>query len=337
MRDVKDVSEDQMLAFHSSTAPLDISLDPSKDALPEGTAWIDAFNPDETEIAFLERTLKIDVPAYDRLIEIESSSRLSCVNNHIIISLPLVVRAADGMPHTTPVGFVLSREILLTLHFEDLRAFDPLALRHNPNGSVQAGTAHFLTIVECIIDHVADVLEHVGADLDDISGRIFSEEMSRKHQPRTEGSNLRQVLRQVGRSGDLTAKISDSLLGMGRMIPYVVANAASYITQEEKIRLDNLARDISSLNDYETHLTDKIQLLVDVTLGFTNVDQNNVFRVLTVFSIIGIPPTFFASMYGMNFKTMPEYDWAWGYPYGLTVIALSAIIPAVWFKWRGWW
>ncbi len=124
---------------------------------------------------------------------------------------------------------------------------------------------------------------------------------------------------------------------MGRMIPYVVANAAAYITPTEKRRLDNLARDISSLNDYETHLTDKIQLLVDVTLGFTNVDQNNVFRVLTVFSIIGIPPTFFASMWGMNFKTIPEYDWAWGYPFGLSVIIMSAVIPAVWFKWRGWW
>jgi magnesium transporter len=326
-----------MLAFHSATAPLDISVDPTQDALPEGTTWIDAFEPDEAEIAFLQRTLKIDVPTYDRLIEIESSSRLSNEDDHITISLPLVVRAADGMPHTTPIGFVLSREILLTVHFEALRAFDPLAVRHNPNGGAQTGIAHFLTIVECIIDHIADVLEHVGADLDDISRRIFSEEMARNHQPRTEGSNLRSVLRQVGRSGDLTAKISDSLLGMGRMIPYVVANATPYISPVEKRRLDNLARDISSLNDYETHLTDKIQLLVDVTLGFTNVDQNNVFRILTVFSIIGIPPTFFASMYGMNFKTMPEYDWAWGYPYGLTIIALSAIIPAVWFKWRGWW
>jgi magnesium transporter len=326
-----------MLAFHSSTAPLDISLSAATDSLPEGTTWIDAFNPDETEVAFLKRALKINVPTYDRLIEIESSSRLSTENDHIIISLPLVVRASDGMPHTTPVGFVLSREILLTVHFEVLRAFNPLSIRPNPNGGAQAGIGHFLTIVECIIDHVADVLEHVGVDLDDISRRIFSEEMSRNHEPRKEGTNLRRVLRQVGRSGDLTAKISDSLLGMGRMIPYVVANAASYLTPDEKTRLDNLARDISSLNDYETHLTDKIQLLVDVTLGFTNVDQNNVFRVLTVFSIIGIPPTFFASMYGMNFKTMPEYDWAWGYPYGLTVIALSAIIPAVWFKWRGWW
>ncbi len=192
--------------------------------------------------------------------------------------------------------------------------------------------------MESIIDHVADVLERVGTNLDDISWRIFSDSAARTaQQPRKEGSYLRNVLREVGRAGDLTAKISDSLLGMGRMIPYVGTNAASYLTPDGKARLDSLSRDVTSLNDYETHLTDKIQLLVDATLGFTNVEQNNVFRVLTVFSIIGIPPTFLASMWGMNFKTIPEYDWAWGYPYALAVIALSALIPAVWFKWRGWW
>jgi magnesium transporter len=327
-----------MLVFHTSNARVETPVDLAKGALPEGTSWIDALNPTEKEIAFLERVLAIRVPTYDRLVEIESSSRLATENDHIFLSLPLVVRTADGMPRTAPVGFVVSREILLTLHFETLKAFDTCSARlANVNTGPQDGMGHFLTIVESIIDHVADVLEHVGTDLDDISWRIFSEDADRKHEPRKEGTNLRNVLRQVGRAGDLTAKISDSLLGMGRMIPYVTANATGYLTPTAKRRLDSLSRDVTSLNDYETHLTDKIQLLVDATLGFTNVEQNNVFRVLTVFSIIGIPPTFVASMYGMNFKTMPEYDWAWGYAYGLCVIALSAIIPAVWFKWRGWW
>ncbi len=327
-----------MLAFHTANARIETPVDITKDDLPQGTSWIDALNPDDKEIAFLERALAIRVPTYDRLVEIESSSRLATENDHIFLSLPLVVRSDEGMPRTTPVGFVVSKEMLLTLHFQTLKAFETCSLRvANVNAGPQDSMGHFLTIVESIIDHVADVLEHVGTDLDDISWRIFSEDAARRHEPRKEGANLRSVLRQVGRSGDLTAKISDSLLGMGRMIPYVTANAASYLTPEAKARLDSMSRDIASLNDYETHLTDKIQLLVDATLGFTNVEQNNVFRVLTVFSIIGIPPTFVASMYGMNFKTMPEYDWAWGYEYGLAVIVLSAIVPALWFKWRGWW
>lgn len=327
-----------MLVFHTCNARIETPVDIDRSVAPEGTEWIDALNPDEKETAFLERLLAIRVPTYDRLVEIESTSRLSTENEHIFLSLPLVLRAEDGMARTTPVGFVISRDILLTLHFEPLKAFEYCSARHaNAQVTAQDGIGHFLTIIESIIDHVADVLEHVGSDLDDISRRIFSEDAGRRHEPRKEGANLRAVLRQVGRTGDLTAKISDSLLGMGRMIPYVIANAEAYLSPPAKGRLDSLSHDITSLNDYETHLTDKIQLLVDATLGFTNVEQNNVFRVLTVFSIIGIPPTFFASMYGMNFKSMPEYDWSWGYPYGLALIFLSAIIPAAWFKWRGWW
>jgi magnesium transporter len=95
-------------------------------------------------------------------------------------------------------------------------------------------------------------------------------------------------------------------------------------------------QDIASLNDYDAHLVNKVQLMLDATLGLINIEQNNIIKVLTVVSVVGVPPTLVASMYGMNFHNMPELDWAWGYPYGLTLIALSAILPVAWFKWRGW-
>ena len=101
-------------------------------------------------------------------------------------------------------------------------------------------------------------------------------------------------------------------------------------------RLDITRQDVASLSDYDEHITNKVQLLLDATLGLINVEQNNIIKVLTIVSVVGIPPTLIASMYGMNFKGMPEYDWAWGYPYALAMIALSAVLPLVWFKWRGW-
>jgi magnesium transporter len=121
------------------------------------------------------------------------------------------------------------------------------------------------------------------------------------------------------------------------MLPFVMVNAAPYLESGMRTKLESLQRDVESLNDYETHLTDKNQLLLDATVGLTNVDQNNIFRILTIVSVVGIPPTFFASMWGMNFKHIPEYNWTYGYEFGLFVIALSAIIPIIWFKWRGWW
>ena len=97
-----------------------------------------------------------------------------------------------------------------------------------------------------------------------------------------------------------------------------------------------MRQDVLSLSDYDGHISNKVQLLLDATLGLINIEQNNIIKVLTIVSVVGIPPTLIASMYGMNFKIMPELNWSWGYPYGLALIALSAVLPLVWFKWRGW-
>jgi magnesium transporter len=101
-------------------------------------------------------------------------------------------------------------------------------------------------------------------------------------------------------------------------------------------RMKSLRQDVASLSDYDGHLNGKMQFLLDATLGLINNAQNNIIKVLTVVSVVGIPPTLFASIYGMNFKDMPELNWSYGYPYGLTVIVLSAVIPLIWMKIRGW-
>jgi magnesium transporter len=153
--------------------------------------------------------------------------------------------------------------------------------------------------------------------------------------PARESADLRIILRRVGHSGDLASKIRDSLHGLARMVPYV-AGLADWLPLEIKPRLDTVRQDVISLSDYDAHIVNKVQLLLDATLGLINVEQNNIIKVLTIVSVVGIPPTLIASMYGMNFKDIPEYSWAWGYPYGLAVIALSAVLPLIWFKFRGW-
>jgi hypothetical protein len=155
-------------------------------------------------------------------------------------------------------------------------------------------------------------------------------------QPARESADLRIILRRVGHSGDLASKIRDSLLGIGRIVPYASSLAADWLPPEIKPRLDTVRQDLLSLSDYDAHIVNKVQLLLDATLGLINVEQNNIIKVLTIVSVVGIPPTLIASMYGMNFKGIPEYDWSWGYPYGLALIALSAILPLIWFKLRGW-
>jgi magnesium transporter len=327
----------RMLSFH---APGKDGIEVAADAkmIPSGVNWIDAVRPDPREIAFLERTLGIEVPALETLSEIETSSRLRSENDWLYLSIPMIHRADGFMPALTPLGFVLSKDILLTVRFKHMKAFDDVPGTLSRCPAQAGGPGALVAILEVIVDHIADVLEGVGSDLDCLSEEVFGTTTAnvRRHKPREDGEQLRLVLRKVGRNGDLTSKIEDLLLGMARMVPYLAANAP-YLEAGIRAKLESLQRDIASLNDFETHLTDKIQFLLDATLGLTNIDQNNIFRILTVVSVIGIPPTFVASMYGMNFKNIPEYDWSYGYQYGLLLIALSAIVPIIWFKWRGWW
>jgi magnesium transporter len=330
-----------MLTLHSCTKDTDSTTEAELDAdrLPEGLVWMDLHNGDPAEIAFVERTTGLHVPSLEELSEIESSSRLYTENGALYLSTPVVYRATAGDPVSTPVGFVLSREHLVTVRFKPIPVFAAMKDRAGKPETVHASAAGaFIAIVEALVDRMADALERVGADLDLVSHRIFRDDAAHrgKRRPAREDADLRAVLRRIGRAGDLTSKIRDSLLGIGRIAPYVGNLAADWLPPDVKPHIETVHQDIASLSDYDMHLANKVQLLLDATLGLINIEQNNIIKVLTVVSVVGVPPTLVASMYGMNFRHMPELDWAWGYPYGLALILVSAIGPLLWFKLRGW-
>jgi magnesium transporter len=327
-----------MLTFYSTTKG-DIKVEFDAATLPPEVNWIDAFSPEEQEVAWLQRMLGIVLPTLERLSEIETSSRLYRDKDHLFMSMPAIYRTPSGLAQTSPLGFVLCKDYLLALRYKPIKACEDLHYTDGvENHRAPDGPGAFITLLETIIDHGADELEKINADLDGLSQTIFGVRGADKRRgPRQDNRDLGRMLGQIGRNGDLTSKISDVLLGMGRMLPFVTSEAADYLSPEARTKLKSLGRDIASLNDYETRQTDKIQFLLDATLGLTNIEQNNIFRLLTVVSVVGIPPTLVASMYGMNFKNMPELAWHYGYAYGLALIFLSAIIPIIWFKWRGWW
>jgi magnesium transporter len=147
---------------------------------------------------------------------------------------------------------------------------------------------------------------------------------------------LREILIDVGNAGERLSRIRESLLGLQRIVPFVSGIERDWIPQKIQGRLKNAQIDLLSLTDYENHLSGKVQFLLDAVLGFVNTKQNDIFTVLTIVSVVGIPPTLVAGIYGMNFRNMPELDWAWGYEFGLALIVLSTVLPILWFKWRGW-
>jgi magnesium transporter len=309
-------------------------------ALPAEIVWIDLMSPDADEIEFIERATGLVLPSADALSEIESSSRLRAANGALYLSAPLIRRGDGDEPLATPVGFVLTRDRLITVRFAELPSFTEVQKQLPADEDRQlTSTGIFCDLGDAIVDRLADALERISGELDTLSHRLFRAgptEPPGRRSSAAESADLRLILRRIGHNGDLASKIRDSLLGIGRIVPFVQTSGAAWLPPAEKPRLETLRQDVASLSDYDVHLTNKLQLLLDATLGMINIEQNNIIKVLTIVSVVGVPPTLVASIYGMNFKQMPELDWAWGYPYGLAMIALSALLPLLWFKWRRW-
>lgn len=327
------------LALHSCGAQGTLKeTDFSASALPEGIVWLDLLEPTEEEAAFVERTTGLHVPTRDELSEIETSSRLRTEKGVLYLSMPAAFRR-DDQPMTTPLGFVLSAEHMITIRFEPLPAFETFKTEMKTPQNVHPSSAGaFASLLETIVDRMADVLEHVGATLDEISHNVFAAKDGKKKKlrPAREENDLRETMRAIGRAGNLVSKIRDSLMGVGRIVPYALGHCMSWMPHEVRTSLETLRADVASLNDYDAYLTSKVQFLLDATLGLINIEQNNIIKVLTVVSVVGVPPTLVASWYGMNFKTIPELDWAYGYPYVMVLALLSAVLPLVYFRVRGW-
>ena len=249
--------------------------------------------------------------------------------------MPLIPLQDSDDPTPPPLGFVLTPNVLVTVRFSEVHGINQVAsllkTTNPPSSSVDA----FVTILEAMVDYGADLLERLGHDVAKISRRSFSQYAN---DPRHASSKtLRATLVNVGSIGQHLSEVRDTLLGIQRIASLVSDTARTWFPKDAYTRLQTVSRDVQSLTDFETHLSDKVQFLLDAVLGFINTEQNEIFKVLTIASVVGIPPTLIASMYGMNFKNMPELSWTLGYQYGLALIVISIVLPIWWFKSRGWW
>ena len=297
--------------------------------------WVDLLSPAPEEIRFVERMLKIKVPTEASLSEIEASSRLKLDHHVLYLSSPAVRVDETGEAHLTPVGFVIGPQVLVTIRFSALPTFDTVAERINEDDS-ENGMCVFTRLIEATVDRGADVLEHLGATTDNLSRSVFKGGLAHRKGPVRSTRKLREDLANVGVLTDRLAMARDALLGVGRVASYASDVGHEWITPSSRTRLEAISKDVASLSDYESRLSDKIQLLLDAVLGFINIEQNDLFKILTIVSVVGVPPTLLAGIWGMNFKNMPELNWVWGYGLAWIAIIASGLLPLLWFKLRGW-
>ncbi len=292
--------------------------------------WFDLLNPDETEKRAVERILDIEAPTPEEMQEIEISSRLYTEKDALHITVTLVTNAENGTPEASAVTFILKDKALVTLRYSEPRAF-AIYLNRASRGSTDKfddGYHVFLGLMEAIIDRLSDNLEMVGWELDDTSRAVF------QNTGKNNSHDLQETIKKIGRMGDLNGKIRESLLGLSRVFSYLSLSRGDGRKYKELV--DTFAKDISSLTDHAGYINNKVNLLLDATLGLINIEQNAIIKIFSVAAVVFLPPTLIASNYGMNFRHMPELDWLFGYPFALVLMLISAILPFLYFKKKKW-
>jgi magnesium transporter len=302
--------------------------------ITEQTVWIDLYNPNRAEETKVERALKIGVPTREEQREIEASSRLYQENGAHFMTATVLYRTDTTEPATTPITFILAANKLITVRYAEPRAFALFSARcQRPDLSLVNGTAVLIGLIETIVDRMADFIERIQGEVETLSHSVF--EM--KGGTMTRQRRFDVVLKSIGREGELTSRARESAHSLGRLLTFLAH--ATNERKEDKLlqaRVRTAARDVASLTDHVTFLAGKIVFLLDATLGMINIQQNDIIKIFSIAAVVFLPPTLVASVYGMNFDFMPELKWLMGYPFALGLMVLSAVLPYVYFKSRGW-
>lgn len=307
---------------------------------PQGSSgtratWIDLVDPTDAERLEVERETGLRVPDQTAIREIETTSRVYTENGAMYLSTPIPATLNASQP-LSAVGFVLTQQVLITVRFVSHPVFDALLGASLDTHPAPAGEV-FLRLIEALVDRAADTLEHCSTELDKLSHRAFHSDGKKPLRVTKSASEaLRTTLRKLGQMSDSISQIRDTLLGFGRIAAFVCETGKAVFAGDEHARLQAVRADVNSLNDYQQHLSGKVQFLLDATLGFISIEQNEIVKALTIVSVVGVPPVLIAGIYGMNFQYMPELHWRLGYPYALLLMLITGLLPLGWFKWRGW-
>lgn len=298
--------------------------------IPPRVIWIDLLHPTREEERFIEQALGTEIPTREEMVEIEESSRFYESGGALYLTTSLVSGITQHSPSIAEVTFVLTRKWLVTVRYAELSAF-----RNFTGKSVRQPELHrtsdmiFASLIEGVVDRIADVLELLQQQLNSLSEAIFSERLENK-------ADLQKVVKQLGRHNTLQAKLNESLLSISRQISYVRQAGDGWLGEPARGWLKTSERDVRSLGEYQAKMSDESSFLLEATLGLINIEQNSIIKVFSIAAVLFLPPTLVGTVYGMNFRHMPELEWYFGYPLALGMMVGSAVLSYAWFKFKGW-
>ena len=297
---------------------------------PDNLVFLDLLNPSRPEELEAEKWLEYQLPTREEMQEIEESSRLYTEKGVLYMTAWIPVGLDTPDPDTTPISFVLAPDCLTTVRYADPLAFRALAEQVRRQCKMPISSdAVFLLLCELIIGRIADALQNVENDLKRINREIFVVNPS-KASAAVE-RDLAEVIKLLGRRSALVANLRESLVSISRILQFFLNNGASWMKGELAAQFRSVMRDVKSLDDYTNQQTHEMTFLLESTLGLINIQQNQIIKIFTIASVLFMPPTLIASIYGMNLQ-IPEAQFDYAYPMVILLLIISAVIPIVFFK-----
>lgn len=297
--------------------------------------WVDLEAPTPEEKRWVKQYYGLSIPEDAMDEDIEESARFYEEDNGDLHIRSDFLIAGDDEPRTVRVAFILnllnaslkSHGVLFSIHDEDVPVFRLLRLRaRRAPGLIEDAKEVLLKLFDADAEYSADTLEGIYDELEKVSKQVLSGEVT--------DTLAGEVLAAIAQQEDLNGRIRRNVMDTRRAVSFMMRSRMLSAGQFEEAR--QILRDIESLDSHTAFLFDKINFLMDATVGFININQNKIIKIFSVASVALLPPTLIASIYGMNFRFMPEIDWRGGYPFALGLMLASALVPMWYFRKRGW-
>jgi magnesium transporter len=322
--------------FHPSVPTATIIDADRTAALPADTVWIDLFEPTHREEQLVERLSGHAIPTLEEMAEIEQSSRLYEDNGAIYMTATVLSGLDENDPVATPISFVLTNKYLITVRYADPKPFRVFAAHIARQPELLGNAMETLVkLLDAIVDRMADSLEQVASEIELVSKRVFRRSADERGK-RIPALKLEALLVRIGGCQDLLSKARETAGSTARLLTFVAACSHFRGNTEQRDHIRSLSEDVDSLIDHSGFLSNNITFLLDASLGLINIEQNAILKIFSVASVILLPPTLVGAIYGMNFEHMPELKWVFGYPMAVTFMLMSAVLPYLYFRRRGW-
>jgi len=305
-----------------------VPIDTREDLVNAEPGWVDLTDPTDDERLWVKTIYGVTLPGEDEVKDIEAAARYyEAENGDLHLRTDFLLEEDDGPSRVITVAFILARKMLFSVHTDDLPVFRLVRMRARSRpGSIGDYMDVLLDLYATDAEYSADALEGIYLSLEEVSGRVLQKHFT--------DDDAAAALNSIAREEDLNGRIRRNMMDTRRAVSFLMRGRLLNADQFEEAR--QILRDIESLDGHTSFLFDKINFLMDATVGFININQNKIIKIFSVASVAFLPPTLIASIYGMNFKWLPELEWQAGYPFALALMVTSAIAPFWYFRRRGW-